>query len=469
MVTQAPKRLAVFVALGFTLSCIGLIAFVWTQFGGTIPFAAAGYRIKALFGESGLLVAGADVRISGVNVGRVTAVQPRGAKSLVTMRIDPQYVPIPRDTRAILREKTLLGEGFVMLSTGNRNAPALPDGGTLPASQVQPTQQLDQVLDSFGPRTQRNLRAILIGTGNALAGRGQTLNDAIGNLDPASAELAAIVGVLEDQQGNLRSLIADGATVLQTLGQRSADLQSLIVAGNRVLRTTAAEPRELTATVDRLSPFLVALRETLGRLNNTLGLARPPLAQLRVDAPLLPAALRRFDAALAPARELLSAAPPLLAAAERALPAIAAFAHAFRPAVDELLPAAQQISPVIDYIAEYRTELTTAMATLAATLQATVTPGGQDHYIRALSTIGRESLYGQPARDPTTRDNTYFAPGELANIARGGLKAASCANTTNPSTAPLAYSNVPCRVQGGYRWGNGIATAYFPRLTAAPK
>jgi phospholipid/cholesterol/gamma-HCH transport system substrate-binding protein len=404
-----------------------------------------------------------------VNVGRVTNVQPRGVYSTVTIRIDPQYVPIPRDTRAILREKTLLGEAFVMLSTGNRSAPKLPDGGTIPSSQVQRTEQLDQVLDSFGPRTQHNLQAILIGTGNALAGRGQTLNDALGNLDPATTELAAIVGVLNDQQGNLRSLISDGATVLQTLGQRSADLQSLITAGNQVLGTTASEPRALTATVDQLSPFLIQLRSTLRHLNTTLGLAREPLAELRSDAPLLPRALEAFDGALGPARALVRDAPPLLAAAERALPAIAAFAAAFRPAVDQLLPGAQQLSPVIDYIAEYRTELTTAMATLAAALQATLTPGGQDHYLRALSALGRETLYGQSERDPTTRNNTYFAPGELADIAAGGLKAASCANTANPSQAPLPYSNVPCRVQGAHVWGNGVATAYFPRLTAAPR
>lgn len=74
MVTQAPRRSAVLAALAFTLSCIGLMIFVWTQFGGTIPFAAQGYRIRALFKETGLLVPNADVRISGVNVGKVAAV-----------------------------------------------------------------------------------------------------------------------------------------------------------------------------------------------------------------------------------------------------------------------------------------------------------------------------------------------------------------------------------------------------------
>ncbi len=88
MVTQAPKRAAIAVALAFALSCIGLIIFVWTQFGGTIPFAPQGYRVKALFHETGLLVPNADVRIAGVNVGKVAAVQAHGINSLVTMDIE---------------------------------------------------------------------------------------------------------------------------------------------------------------------------------------------------------------------------------------------------------------------------------------------------------------------------------------------------------------------------------------------
>ncbi len=75
MVTQAPKRSAVLAALAFTLSCVGLMIFVWTQFGGTIPFQPQGYRIHALFKETGLLVPNADVRISGVNVGKVASVR----------------------------------------------------------------------------------------------------------------------------------------------------------------------------------------------------------------------------------------------------------------------------------------------------------------------------------------------------------------------------------------------------------
>src|ERR1700758_639661 len=141
MVTQAPKRSAVFAAVAFSLSCIGLIIFVWTQFGGTIPFGPQGYRVKALFQETGLLVPNADVRIAGVNVGKVANVQARGVNSLVTIDVHPAYAPIPRNTLAILREKTLLGEAYVELSTGSKASGTLPDEGTIPNSQIAKTQQ----------------------------------------------------------------------------------------------------------------------------------------------------------------------------------------------------------------------------------------------------------------------------------------------------------------------------------------
>ncbi|HTD77344.1 MAG TPA: MlaD family protein, partial [Chloroflexota bacterium] len=163
MVTQAPKRSAVFAALAFTLSCVGLIIFVWTQFGGSVPFAPQGYRINALFRETGLLVPNADVRISGVNIGKVATVQARGINSYVTMDIQHQFAPLPVDTRAILRQKTLLGEAYVELSPGTRSGPRFADGGTIPTTHIGDTQALDQVLGSFDKPTQQNLQALLNG------------------------------------------------------------------------------------------------------------------------------------------------------------------------------------------------------------------------------------------------------------------------------------------------------------------
>jgi phospholipid/cholesterol/gamma-HCH transport system substrate-binding protein len=470
MVTQAPKRSAVFAALAFTLSCIGLMIFVWVQFGGTIPFSPQGHRIHALFKETGLLVPNADVRISGVNVGKVTAVQARGVNSYVTMDLKQAYAPIPTDTRAVLRQKTLLGEAYIELSPGTGSGPKFHDGGTIPIRQIQPTQALDQVLGSFDPPTQRNLQAFLSGTAVALAGRGVNINNAIGNLDPAITQLSALVGALNEQQSNIRSVINNGATVLTTLGDRSADLQSLITAGNQVFSATAAENTSLTATVNALVPFDIQLRTTLTALNTTLGIAKPTLAVLRPVAPLLPPALSAVIQLSGPATALLRQAPGLFSAANAALPAITRFSEAFKPAVDVLLPAAQQLAPIINFVALYRRELVAAMGNLAADLQASAvaaTSTGNAKYLRAVSTLGSESIYGHTVREPGNRNNAYFSPGELANVGKGGLLSANCNNTHNVSQVPLTHSNVPCRVQPPFNWGNGIGTSYFPHLRQA--
>jgi virulence factor Mce-like protein len=471
MVTQAPRRSAVIGALAFVFSCLGLMIFVWTQFGGTMPLAPRGYEIHALFKETGLLVPGADVRIAGVNVGKVNSVQARGVDSYVTMDLSRQYAPIPADTRAILRQKTLLGEAFVELSTGSASAPKFRDGATIPPSHVAQSQPLDKVLASFDRPTQHDLQQLLAGTYTSLAGRGEDLNNAIGNLDPAFTELAAVTGELNAQSGEVQRLIANSATVLGTLGDRSSELQTLVGAGNQVLSATAARSRALTATVEALPPFLAQLRTTLGTLNGTLGLAAPSLRDLRPVAPLLRPALSEVIALSGPAVTLLRQAPGLLRAAEGALPAITRFSRAFRPALDALLPAARELAPVISFIGLYHRELVAAMANLSADLEATAvanTDTRSAHYLRAISAINSESIYGQSVREPSNRENTYFAPGELAAIGRGGLYSASCANARNRAQVPTRATPVPCRVQPPVDWGHGWGDAYFPHVTRAP-
>lgn len=466
MVTQAPRPSAVIGAISFALSCIALMIFVWTQFAGPVPFAAQGYRVHARFAETGLLVAGADVRISGVNVGRVTAVRNQGIESEVTMDIEQRYAPIPTSTRAILRQKTLLGEAFVQLSPGSGAGPKIADGGAIPSSQIAPTQQLDQVLGAFGKPTIADLEAFLTGSATSLAGRSEDLSNAIGNFGPAAANLQVVFDTLEGQRSELGRLVGSSATVLSTLGDRSAELESLITAGEQVLSATASRDAALAAATDALPPFLSRLRSTLGQVGVTLGLAKPSLDALLPAAPLLAPALNDLVALSGPTVELLHHAPRLVRDATVALPYITRFNQAFHPALDALVPALKQIAPMISFVGLYSRELTTAMANLAASLEASApanTPSGSAAYLRSLAAVGNETPYGQSTREPTQRTNTYYAPGELSHIAQG-LFSANCNNTGNPSQSGLGFANVPCRQQPGFRWDR--LARYFPHVRA---
>ena len=95
------------------------------------------------------------MRISGVRVGRVKAKEPNQQTGLTDteIEIDARYAPIPKDTRAILRQKSLLGETYVELSPGDGGLGKVADGGKLPAGQVADTVELDEILRGFDPET----------------------------------------------------------------------------------------------------------------------------------------------------------------------------------------------------------------------------------------------------------------------------------------------------------------------------
>src|SRR5882762_2781236 len=124
MQKQAPSMGRILVAVGFTLSCFGLLLFLWVTFGGPVPLKPEGYRIKVPFSEATQLAQESDVRIHNVSVGKVKSITladsgPNRDLAVATIEIDTPYAPIPTDTRAMLRQKTLLGETYVELTQGD--------------------------------------------------------------------------------------------------------------------------------------------------------------------------------------------------------------------------------------------------------------------------------------------------------------------------------------------------------------
>ena len=71
MIKQTPSFGRIFAMVAFGLSCFGILVFLWLNFGGSVPLQPEGYRVTVGFPEATQLAAEADVRISGVRVGRV--------------------------------------------------------------------------------------------------------------------------------------------------------------------------------------------------------------------------------------------------------------------------------------------------------------------------------------------------------------------------------------------------------------
>ena len=137
MQKQAPSFGRILTMVLFALSCFGLLLFLWLSFGGSIPLKPANYRVKVGFPEATQLGLEADVRVAGVSVGKVVGkdLDPNGGnRTVATIELDRRFAPLHRDARAILRQKTLLGETYVELTPGIPGSPTvkvcLPEGCT---------------------------------------------------------------------------------------------------------------------------------------------------------------------------------------------------------------------------------------------------------------------------------------------------------------------------------------------------
>ena len=76
MIKQTPSLGRILAMVAFALSCVGILMFLWLSFGGAVPLRPEGYRVEVQFPEATQLAQEADVRISGVKVGRVRTSSP---------------------------------------------------------------------------------------------------------------------------------------------------------------------------------------------------------------------------------------------------------------------------------------------------------------------------------------------------------------------------------------------------------
>lgn len=219
MIKQAPKPAALAAMAVFALSCFGIILLLWTSFGGSIPLKAQGYRYYADFGEATQLTTNADVRISGVNVGRVTKVEPSLTKTRATIEIEPRFAPIANTSRAILRAKTLLGETYIEISPGRSSDPRLRENAVLPATRVLPTTELDEILRALDPATRRDLQKLLAGLARGLKGRAADINGAVGSLAPFAEDSTRVLRVLDSQHRAVARLVRDTGQVLDAISR----------------------------------------------------------------------------------------------------------------------------------------------------------------------------------------------------------------------------------------------------------
>jgi phospholipid/cholesterol/gamma-HCH transport system substrate-binding protein len=455
VIKQTPSLGRILAMVAFALSCFGILVFLWLNFGGSVPLQPEGYRVKVQFPEATQLAQEADVQISGVRVGRVKKKEPNEKTGLTDtiIEIESRYAPIPEDTRAILRQKTLLGETYVELSPGSAGAgtPAagddesvkgmLPDGGTLPAGQVAETVELDEILRTFDPETRRRFSIWLDQQGQAVQGQAQEINNALALLTPFAEETDDVLKVLRVQGGATRRLVRDTGVVFEALTERKGQLRELIANSNRVWEAVASRDAQLADTFRVLPTFLRESRTTIERTTDFALEADPLVKQLRPAARELSPTLIDLDRLAPDLRGFFGDLGPLVRVSRRGLPATEEVLDNTRPILARLDPFLRQLTPVVDYLGLYRREIAAFFATDSAATQAVDRGFATNkalHYLRVMNPLNPEIMTGYPNRLATSRANPYTEPGAYDRLSRGQPLPVfgSYLCTSNPTPAP---------------------------------
>jgi phospholipid/cholesterol/gamma-HCH transport system substrate-binding protein len=237
-----------------------------------LPFVST-YNLKARVPNADALVKGNEVRIGGVRVGIVKSVVPVQLKNgevaaELALSLDKSAEPLPVDSTVTIRPKSALGLKFLQVTPGN-SSKGFEAGATIPVSAAKPEPvDIDQFFSMFDKRTRDAIRQNLAGFGNALAGRGPQLNEAIGALrrlaENGQPVLRTIVAPSNNFAGFWRALEELSATVAPVAETQA----SLFVALDRTFAAFARVSRPfIQETIEKSPPTLDSVNADLPTLN----------------------------------------------------------------------------------------------------------------------------------------------------------------------------------------------------------
>ena len=459
----------------WAMSCFGLLLWLWFSFGGPLPLRPEGYRIKAQMPESTLLVKEADVRMAGLDIGKVKNLQlQRNGGSEVEMEIKPEFSPIPKDVRAILRQKSLLGQIYIELTPGTQSGPKLEDGDKIPNQAVIEPVELDEIISLFDEETRSNfqgwIREISIAISN---GRSEDLSNAIGNLDDFAAAGSSALRILDEEEPALRQLVKNTGITLNALTERRGQLRDLIGNANTFFEAVASRNDALAETISIFPTFLDESRLTLNRLRQFSQDTHPLIRDLIPVAEQLQPTLRDLGRLAPDLEDVFRKLQPIIDESERNLPAAERFLRGAKPVFPALHTYLPELNPILSFLNYQQETVANFIHSAAASLNATMPPlspnEGPRHYLRQFSISNTRGIQLSQSRPTYERGNAYPLPNYLKRMRPLGMtESFDCAPTgfAGDGTRPeAAQGEPPCFVQPPQLWDN----RKFPRIARGNK
>jgi phospholipid/cholesterol/gamma-HCH transport system substrate-binding protein len=241
-------------------------------------FGADAFTVTADFAQSGGIFEGAEVTYRGTAVGRVGTLHLVGNGVYVDLRIDKGR-RIPAETKAVVANRSAIGEQYVDLQPKSDGGPYLKDHSTIarddtetPIEITQLMLNLDQLVESVG---KEDLRTTVRELGTGFRGKGRDLQAILDNsavfIRAADANVEQTIKLITDSKTVLGGQIAGAdhirewakntALLTDTLVRSDADLRKLIDQGDSAAQQVDALLTENKSDVAVLLSNLITTNE----------------------------------------------------------------------------------------------------------------------------------------------------------------------------------------------------------------
>jgi phospholipid/cholesterol/gamma-HCH transport system substrate-binding protein len=186
-------------------------------------FVDRSFPVTAELRDSGGIFAGAEVTYRGIAVGKVGKLQFTDTGVRATIDIENNAPKISEDVKALVANKSAVGEQFMDLQPLSNSAPYLHSGSNIPLARtsvpIDTTKILIDASNFVGSIDTESLKTLVNELGLAFAGNGEDLSIIIDTM-------TQFIQSADDNFAVTRSLIRGSSSVLQTLVDKRSQFVS---------------------------------------------------------------------------------------------------------------------------------------------------------------------------------------------------------------------------------------------------
>jgi phospholipid/cholesterol/gamma-HCH transport system substrate-binding protein len=269
------------------------------------------YEVTLALPNANQLVKGNQVKIGGVSVGEIKSIKlADNGEALITFSIDPSDLkPLHDGTVARIRSTSLSGiaSRYIALTPGPSNAAKIPDGGRLASRDVYSEVDLDEVLNTLDPQTQKDIKdGIDSSTAIFKSGAAKDLNEGLTKLNPALSQAGETENEIIRDQATFERFLIESADVVQAASSRSSEIPSLVSGAHASLDAVARRTADLESALHQLPPTLRQANTTLVDVRSAIGDVRPTVRLAQPVAKPLSNFLTELRPTAAQARPVLA-------------------------------------------------------------------------------------------------------------------------------------------------------------------